>query len=418
MQANLKHVPLVLLALCASSSFAGTGPVHKSLRAYSMGNAFVAVVDDKDAVYYNPAGLNHLNNLGNYEKNPELGYYPSNFIDMRINIGLRAPVSEARAAYSLGRKFQKIFTNAQNASSDQGTDNTGTLMDSLGSHPELADQLNQFDLLPINISTKLDMEMAVPHWGGSIWIDGGVAPYIEGGIITPAAGIDTLYVDAVAQMGVGIGIGDKWSFGLGYKMAKREYLPEVKVSLLEFQGIQDTLLQMADSIQKDAVDITKIGHAFEFGALYQWKRDVRLGVSLRNWFIAPLGNEKITPNLTAGIAYSPRRLQRNTGFSRKVNFAADFENMLNDDKNYKLFSHLNLGMEVEQVLLAVPNWPSLRILKGRVAGGFKGGYPAGGVSLEALRFVEVEFCTWAEEGGYFTGEMENRYWIAQVSIGI
>ena len=411
--------PFLALLLLASALFAGSGPMHKTLRAYGMGNAFVAVGEDKDAIYYNPAGLNLINRLGNYEKYPELGYYPNNFIDMRLNIGLDVPFSEGYKAYQLGSRVQTMYQGAQNSQNGaSASPGASPLIDSLASHPELADQLNQFDLLPINISTKFDAEMALPHWGGAIWVDGGVAPYIEGGIITPAAGLDTVYIDAVAQTAIGIGLGDRWSVGVGYKMAKREYIKSMKVSLLDWKNSKDTLTSESDRVRQDFTRISTIGHALDFGLLYQWQRDIRFGASLRNWYFSKLGNENITPNLTAGVAYSPRKLQRNTGFYRKVNLAMDFEDMLNTDKGYKPLSHLDMGVEVEQVLLAVPDWPSIRFLKGRGSVGFKGGYPTAGFALEALRFFEIELCTWAEEGGYYTGEVENRYWVVQVSIGI
>ena len=97
-----------LLILIASMSFAGRGPTHKSLRAYAMGNAFVAVAEDKEAVYYNPAGLNLINKLGNFETNPEMGYYARKLLDMRLNVGVSLPLSQAQEAYSIGSVIQKV----------------------------------------------------------------------------------------------------------------------------------------------------------------------------------------------------------------------------------------------------------------------------------------------------------------------
>lgn len=413
----MQKLSILLTLTLVSFSAAAKGPTHKSLRAYAMGNAFVAVAEDKDAVYYNPAGLNMMNRLGNYEKDPELGYYVHNMFDARVSLGLDLPVSEANAAYELGTDFQRVYNNADEASQNS-PNGDNYLVDSLGAHPELADRLNEFDRLPINIGTKFDMELAMPHFGGAIWLDGAIAPYVEGGVITPAAGLDTAYMDFVAQAAVGWSIGERWSVGVGYKIAQRAYLEEAQVSLLEFEESQDSLMDQIDREREDAMDFSTFGHAVEFGALYQWKREVRLGASVRNLFVKQIREEEITPNLTTGIAYSPRRLQRNTGFYRKVNFAADYEDMLNNDKNYKFFSHLNFGVEVDQVILGIPNWPSLRVLKVRGGVGFKGGYPTAGAAVEVLRILELEACTWAEEAGYFTGEEENRFWVAQISVGL
>lgn len=416
---NLKVIAICLPILTlAGVAGAGKAPVHKSLRAYAMGNAFVAVAEDKEAVYYNPAGLNLINRLGNYEDHPDLGYYVHNFMDARINVGFDVPLAEAYDAYLLGRDLQELYQSAQEAAQGTNVDQQTVLIDSLGAHPEIADQLMMFDQLPINIATKIDFEAALPHIGGSIWMDGGVAPFIESGIITPAVGFDTAYLDLVVQGGLGIPLGDKISLGAGVKAAKRAYIPELKVSLMDYTSAEDSLRAQIDRILEDSKKFSTIGIAAEFGMLYQWKRDLRLGASLRNWFVKSMGDEKITPNLTAGIAYSPRRLQRNTGFFRKVNLAVDYEDMLNSERNYKPLSKLNMGMEVEQVLLAIPNVQWLRFLKVRGGVGFKGGYPSAGIAVEALRVLEVEFATWGEEAGYSTGAEENRFWVLQLSLGI
>jgi len=414
----MKRIAIICLSML-SLLYAGKAPMHKSLRALAMGNAFVAVAEDKEAVYYNPAGLNMLNRLGNYETHPELGYYPDNYFDARINVGFDVPAAEAFKAYTLGREIQSLYKNAQAAAAASDTGGIqNVLIDSLSAHADISDKIMAFDQLPINIATKIDFEGAIPHMGGAIWVDGGVAPYIEAGIITPAAGIDTAYLDAVAQGGIGIGIGDKLSIGAGLKASKREYIPEIKISLLDWTQAQDTLLAQRDRILADSKKFSTIGIAAEFGALYQLKRDVRLGASVRNLYFRQMGDEKFTPNITAGIAYSPRRLQRNTGFARKVNLAMDYEDILKNDKGYKPLSHLNMGMEVDQVLLAIPNWPNLRALKVRGGVGFRGGYPTAGIAIEALRIVELEACTWAEEAGYYTGAEENRFWVVQLSLGL
>ena len=77
-----------------------------------------------------------------------------------------------------------------------------------------------------------------------------------------------------------------------------------------------------------------------------------------------------------------------------------------------------MGLEVEQNLLAWPGYNNeIRLLALRLSGGFKGGYPAGGVALEVLQFFTFEFATWAEELGYYTGQDEERIYMGQLSIG-
>ena len=142
-------------------------------------------------------------------------------------------------------------------------------------------------------------------------------------------------------------------------------------------------------------------------------------MSLRDIYFKSLAGDKFTPNFTMGINYSPKFFNKNTGYGRKFNLALDYADAFNaGDRNYKTLSHINFGMEIEQNLLAWPGYNNaIRILALRLSGGFKGGYPAAGFGLEVLRFCTIEFATWAEELGYYTGQDEARIYMGQLSIG-
>src|SRR5574344_582242 len=365
----------LLGALCV---YAAQGPRHKSLRAYAMGNAHVAVVDDKEAIYYNYAGLNQLGKLGDYKNHPEMGYYPGNMIDMRINAGGAGAFDQFHGAYDLASDLQDLYDGARDdAKAKNAADPTAKVtterayMDSLAAHPELTKRINKYDHLLFSMIAKAGAELASHDFGGSIWVNGDVAPYVDGGIILPFVGVDTFYVDAVIQAGGAVGITEDLAVGVGVKAAKRQ-----------------------------SVDY------------------VRFDAALNDVFFNKLDGQRITPDLTAGIDYSPRFCNRNTAYSRKMNIAMDFEDALNHERGYKPLSHLDFGIELEQVLLAIPgyndNW---RFLKLRLSGGFKGGYPSAGIAVEALRLITVEAATWGEERGYYTGQDENRLYMLQVSLG-
>lgn len=414
----MKLIARFFLLIAAVACLAAQGPRHKSLRAFAMGNAHVAISDDKEAIYYNYAGLSQMGKLGSYEKFPETGYYPGNGFDMRLNVGGAGKLNNIRKAYRVGMDVEDLYNRARDATKNSDVSTDRAFTDSLVAHPELIRRINKFDHALFTIIAKADAELAFHNFGGSLWIDGTMSPFVDGGILIPFFGVDTFYIDAVAQMGGAYGITDNLAVGAGIKFAKRQNVETFRLDASNFRSFSDTLDDRLDETLSDFFGWNGVGIGMDLGVLYQAGREVRLGASCNNIFFTELGGERILPNLTLGMAYSPRFLNRNTAFSRKVNFAIDFENALSTERNYKTLSHLDFGMEIEQVLLAVPgyndNW---RILKLRLSGGFRGGYPSAGIALEMLRFVEVEVATWSEELGYYTGQRENRIYMAQLSLG-
>lgn len=149
-----------------------------------------------------------------------------------------------------------------------------------------------------------------------------------------------------------------------------------------------------------------------------WTRELRVGASLRDIYFKELAGDKIIPNFSLGFCYSPRFFNKNTAYGHKFNFAMDYANAFNSDRNYKPLNHVNFGLEFEQNLLAWPGYNNeLRMLTLRLSGGFKGGYPTAGVAVEALRLITFELATWAEERGFYTGQDEQRIYMAELSVG-
>ena len=406
------------LFLLAASAYAAKAPTHRSIRAEAMGNAHVALVDDKEAIYFNYAGLNQINRLGNYEKRPEQGYYPRNIGDMRINFGGAGPFETYFSTYNVAKDLQKLYQDAHNEAEANGLSASTVLLDSLSAHPELVHKMNNYDHKYLSMKIKADAELAFHNFGGALWVDGNVAPYLDAGLVIPQIAVDTFYVDAVAQVGAAYGFTDEFSAGIGLKIAKRHKVENIHVTVMNYNALQDTLEDRYHDAADELFDFDAVSAALDLGLLYQITREVRLGVSLRDIYFKDLAGDKITPNLTAGINYSPRFFNKNTGFGRKFNVAFDFADALNGQNNYKPFSHINFGFEVEQTLLAWPGYNNaIRALALRLSGGFKGGYPSAGFALEVLRFFTLEFATWAEELGYYTGQDEERIYMGQLSIG-
>ena len=410
---------LVLLALTfVAISFAAKAPTHRSIRAEAMGNAHVALVDDKEAIYFNYAGLNQINRLGNYDMRPEQGYYPRNIGDMRLNLGGAGPFETYFSTYNVAKDVQKIYSRASKVAKEKGLKESNVLLDSLASHPELIHKMNSQDHKYLTMKIKMDAEMAFHNFGGAIWVDGNVAPYMDAGLIVPQLIIDTFYIDGVAQVGTAYGFTDAFSAGIGIKAAKRQKVDVVTIDILNYDNLQDTLTDRYHDATDKVFDFNSVSVGIDLGVLYQLTREVRLGTSVRDIYFKELAGEKIDPNWTVGVNYSPRFFNKNTGFGRKFNIAMDYTDITNASNNYKPLSHLNFGMEVEQNLIAWPGYNyAIRALAMRLSGGFKGGYPAGGIAFEVLQFFTFEFATWAEELGYYTGQDEERIYMVQMSIG-
>lgn len=410
---------LTILALSVGFACAKS-PRHVSLRAESMGGAHVAVVDDKEALHFNYAGLSQINRLGNYDYRPEQGYYPRNWIgDMRLTIGGAGEFSKFLSAYSDVTDVQDLFKQAYNDADMANTSRTSAILDSLVKNPNYIKTINAHDHKTLEMRLKIDAELAFHNFGAAFWMNGSVAPYIDGGLILPYLVVDTFYIDAVAQIGGAYEIlQNKLSVGLGAKIVKRHKTEMITIGLANYKTIVDTLEHQVDNATDDFFDSKTFSFGLDMGVLYQYNREIRFGASLRDIYFKSLAGETLIPNFTIGANYSPKFMNSNTGFGRKFNVAVDFADMFNADRNYKFMSHLNFGFEIEQTLFAIPGLNNeIRFISLRLAGGFRGGYPSAGIGVEVLRFFSFEAATWGEERGYYTGQDENRIYMVQASIG-
>jgi hypothetical protein len=400
---------MILLCLIAFG-FARKGPNFTSLRAAAMGNAFVALVDDREAIYYNPAGLNLINRLGNYEKRPDLGYYVNNWLDMRLNTRVILPdmLGVGLDAYRFKNNHEETIDKLG------GVDQ----IEALSKDSSLYNDVTFIDRLALPFGVGFSGELAFHNFGGAIWGEASASPLLDVGVVVPGFGVEYVEANLSGQMAFAANLFDpNLSLGLGGRLVKSEKTRSYEVGLDNYETLTDTLDKKLEEIRNDIENFSTV---MDFGVLYQIKRDVRLGAALQNVYFNKLLGQSVTPELTVGVAYSPRRWQNNSNFGRKLNFALDFEDLLNDDREYKFFSKVNFGFEIEQVLVTVPYLAFgeyFRFAKTRFGAGFKGGYWTLGAGLELLSVLHFEFATWSEERGYYTGQNPERTYVGNVGIG-
>ncbi len=404
---------LLLLSALVATAAARKGPNHGSIRALGMGNAFVAVAEDRNAIYYNPAGLNLLNKVGNYEKRPDLGYYPDNWLDMRLAVGTSFILPDL---FGITQSAVGFWTDHENTINKMGDDAAAALAADTTFYADalFIDGLN----FPLGWR-PVQGEIAFHNYGMALWTEAVATMAIDPGIITPMIRLSVAAI-GVGQIGLAREITPRLSAGIGYRLVKTEQIPEQVFGIMSASN--DSISTQADTLMARVQDnLLTFDHAVDLGAMYQFTRETRFGGALQNIFIGGYQEKSVTPELTIGVVHSPRKFQRNTAYARKVNFAADFEDALNNDRNYKFFSHLNLGMEMEQVLLAIPSLKlgsNARALMGRGSFGLKGGYWTLGAGMEVLRVFNFDFVTWAEEGGYYTGQSPQRYFLMEIGLGL
>ncbi|MDR2580855.1 MAG: hypothetical protein LBC85_07685 [Fibromonadaceae bacterium] len=423
----MKKIILTATLLFAVCAFAAKAPQYRSMRVHGMGNAFIAVADNKDALYYNPAGLNLIGRLGNFERNPDMGYMPrSGSAFSFLNVTLELPVGEINDFLDVCGNNKKEFWSAfrglfffdfnrfssiefcEEPREEYRNDDYETMGDRFL-------RLDGRPLVRMRQQVKV-LEYARHNFGISAWANTSViSPYVDFGIFIPYVGYDTITADIAAQAAFAFSPADKWSFGVGVKGVQRYLLPSKKI-IISYEGNNpfnpdaylDAMRELTDELiddlekfidYKNLAKYSKYNLAMDFGALYQVTREARLGVSLRDVYFSKLAEQSITPNLSFGAMASPMLLQSNSWFGRKVNFAVDYVDVLNENLSDMPLSHLNFGAELEQVFVPSPTkdmsfWPQTLF-------GIVGGLVGGGVGY----FIGRNYLNSHEVGPFFVGSL-------------
>jgi len=371
-----RFLPLLALgALTANSAWGLSRPQYQGSRALGMGGAFTALSDDWTALHYNPAGLAFLNSP----------------LDAGIMV-----------RFDLGDAFG-VAGDAVNIAGLHG--NSFQNVDSLATDNTLVDDMMAFDNRPLRFGTMPEMHFAakstdpdLPLGIGAGWFMLSRGQFeLDKGIYIPSAE-GRVRTDLIFRIGGAIAPWHGLAIGLAPTLGTYSEI-EQSIGIEDYQVAGDSLTAKLDREQQ-RIYRPGFGAGLSFGLLYEiLPTEFRVGMAVQDLFLT-LNDEAVPTAVNFGIAYLPAVL-RKQGALRYVNFALDIEDAFADKP---FLTKLDFGAEMSMSLA-------------QIRGGFRGGYPCYGLTLN-LFIMQFEFTSYAEELGYFAGQWEDRHYLFSMNLGL
>jgi hypothetical protein len=350
----------VLLAIFLSShAFAKAYPnFYRGVRPMGMGNAFTAISDDENALFYNPAGLAEIS---------------------AFSIGLINPIIEV----------SESTIDLYNDSGDIDTNDSGQVADLLreyvGEHQH--SRVSLFPYVGFNVAqcgvmigylgqATLDAEVRNPAW-----------PEAETSYIAdhgPLAGVGGRIASSNIRIGATV------------KYINRESLDEVYTAT----DIADD--DFEDQFEDDLENGSDI--ALDLGVLYtlafNWPVKTHIGLTVQN-----------LPEMDFGEAQD-QQTQTNIGFALEKSFgkykllgALDYRDLthaIGEDDDIPKRLHMGLELQLPKIL--------------SVRAGLNQGYFTYGLTLD-FWIVKLDLASYSEEVGAHAGQREDRRYVGQLTIG-
>jgi outer membrane protein OmpA-like peptidoglycan-associated protein len=329
----------------------------EGIRPMAMGGAFVAVANDENALFYNPAGLARINYWRFTLPNWTYGTDTRSFDD---------------ATYLLGK--QGDFSNLMNGQAIP------------------ADTASRLSNARVHETADLNFSYIQPGWGFGGWVFSDALAQ-TGAIVLPEASWNAragLIEDTSFGWGFDLPSAGTLAFGLGFKAIQQGQ------TIAEDKNIAD--------IKNPDVRMSW-GGGVDLGVLYQPTTELSFGVMVADLYTRILEEVQV-PNLKVGFAYKPHWLNfEDLGTTLALDFVElnwqgdnEFKNNPTNASVVNL-SKMRVGLEF--------------VLSGLIAlrGGFYEGYPTAGVSL-TTGFINVEWAYFGRELGTYPGqdpEWNNRF---------
>jgi hypothetical protein len=387
---------LIVAMMSLVSLYASETPVFiRGIRPLGMGGAFVAVADDQNAVFYNPAGLTQREG--------------SQFTMFELPMNISEDVLKFYSFYNDNKDKLKNF--------DQLSDN------------DKIDLLNQIN---DKITTyKPNLRLGLPNtsylsghgflsWGFGIYNQEDIGFQFNRSLIVPSVSVWG-NADAVAALPLAHRfdklpyIPGMFSIGTTVKYIERGRISELNKSVLELENFSPDL---------------QLGHGlgFDLGALYQPTERWNIGLQVSdiggtNLAFAEVTSDKagmetkpaftsmIAPQTNIGLAYIPSRIYywpgKYIGTQDRLILACDVRDITNSDTSLldaTFFPKLHMGAELR--------WGPLSL-----RGGYSSGYPAFGAGFRIPYLgLKIDYAYWGDETGLYAGQMP--VWNHQITLAL
>lgn len=345
---------LFFVILLATPSFARELPAFfEGVRPLGMGGAFTAIADDSNAIFYNPAGLGRLNTWS-------------------LEIPLVAETSKSNV---------DIYDEVQDVDFDSTSETTDFIRRHLG---ETADF--RLGLVPNFVKKNFGVAL-LAQAKTSLRFDNAAFP--EASVL--AQGTGSAHISLAHSF-----FQDKLSLGATAKYIEAATLDQTY-----------TAQQIADSnfdqrVEDDFLDGS--GFGFDLGAIYTlpFKLESTVGLSIINVGGVDLGDAgEIDQQVNIGAAakHSFEKISW-MHFVGGVDLVDIFTQAGNDDDYFK---RVRIGFEIQMPILTLRT-------------GIYQGYGTYGATIN-LKFIKLEYASYAEEVGAFAGDSADRRHVIQLALG-
>lgn len=360
----------VLSVLFISSvSFCGNEPRSMILspRVAGMGGAFVAVADDENALFYNPAGLKNIQKSQFTFFNPvvKLGKDYSKLQDFKNDMDAANSIADP------DQKSQQRIRSAQK-------------------------------YIPLNVTAGLSFSplYVSPTFSAALFGTGDIRAEVVD-TSEPKLRVQG-FTDVTGIVAHPYVLNEKLALGASLRVINRSrYVCKttacgtVGSSVIEL-GIKDLESTSGSDIQDKYIDNKKsTGIGIDIGTLYKLNEKVTLGAGIYNLFSTKFDYDTYSNNIpgtvTIGMKYDPSAMLASASFLKDTKVAVDIDRFFNGGSLWKKL-HIGVESKLSEML-------DLRL-------GLNAGWPTFGLGLK-LGFLNLDYAYFQEERGGYAGQLED-----------